>query len=113
MITVAVNNSIRIVSIESKIVDSKTAGAVKETIAEMVPQNRQFVLDLSQTSLVDSGGLAGIVMLHKFLNAQQCQLVICGVTNPVMGLFKLTRMDRLFNLQENIPKAVEALELTA
>ncbi|MCR2747603.1 STAS domain-containing protein [Limnobacter parvus] len=113
MITVSENNAIKIVSVESKIVDAKTAGAIRETIAEMVPQNRQFVLDLSQTNLVDSGGLAGIVMLHKFLNGQQCQLVLCGLSKAVVGLFKLTRMDRLFDLQDDIQSSVKALESKA
>ena len=110
MITVSENNSIMIVAVESKIVDSKTAGAIKETIAEMVPQNRQFVLDLSLAGLVDSGGLAGIVMLHKFLNAQQCQLVLCSLSKPVVALFKLTRMDRLFAIQEDVHSALNVLE---
>jgi anti-sigma B factor antagonist len=110
MITISDNNAIKIVTIESKIVDAKTAGAIRETISEMVPQNRQFVLDLSSTNLVDSGGLAGIVMLHKFCNAQQCELVLCGLSKAVIGLFKLTRMDRLFNLQENLQTSLRVLE---
>lgn len=110
MIKVSSNNAVKVVTIESKIVDSKTAGAIRETIAEMVPQNRQFVLDLSLTNLVDSGGLAGIVMLHKFLNSQNCELVLCGLSKAVIALFKLTRMDRLFNLQENLDSSLKVFE---
>ncbi len=110
MITISDNNSIKIVTVESKIVDAKTAGAIRETISEMVPQNRQFVLDMSLTNLVDSGGLAGIVMLYKFLSAQKCELVLCGLSNAVVGLFKLTRMDRLFNVQDNLQTSLKALE---
>ena len=110
MITVSDNNTVKVVTIESKIVDAKTAGAIRETISEMVPQNRQFVLDLSLTNLVDSGGLAGIVMLHKSMAAQKCELVLCGLSKAVIGLFKLTRMDRLFNLQDNLQSSLQVLE---
>lgn len=110
MITITDNNAIKVVKIESSIVDAKTAGSIRQTISEMVPQNRLFVVDLSATTLVDSGGLAGIVMLHKFLNAQQCKLVLCGLTKAVASLFKLTRMDRLFNVQDSIATSIQVLE---
>lgn len=110
MITITDNGNIKIIKIESSIVDAKTAGSIRQTISEMVPQNRIFIVDLSSTTLVDSGGLAGIVMLHKFLNAQQCTLVLCGLSKAVSSLFKLTRMDRLFNVQIDLETSIKIVE---
>jgi anti-sigma B factor antagonist len=111
MLRISEHNSVKIFTIEAKIVDSDVASALRATIMEIVPQNRHFVIDFSGTHLVDSGGLAGIVMLHKFLLGQDCHMSMCGLNKSVLGLFKLTRMDRLFDLQESLACSINRLEL--
>jgi anti-anti-sigma regulatory factor len=39
------------------------------------------------------------------------ELIICGATEPVMSMFKLTRLDRVFTMKATVDDAVSALAL--
>lgn len=56
-----------------------------------------FVLDLDQVEFVDSSGLGAVITCLKLLGGRG-DLVIAGVNEGIMSLFKLTRMDRVFQI---------------
>lgn len=105
MITLDEKDNVLQAQVQAKVIDAKTAGLVRETLMEHVPRCRRFILDLQLCQLVDSGGLAGVVMLLKGMNANQCELVLCNLNKPVISLFQLTRMDRLFKIEADVPAA--------
>jgi anti-sigma B factor antagonist len=57
---------------------------------------------------IDSSGLGAIVSMLKLIG-REGDLVLCGVTDPVMSLFKLTRMDRVFQMFPSEHDALAAL----
>ncbi|HEX4974420.1 MAG TPA: STAS domain-containing protein, partial [Pseudomonadales bacterium] len=89
--------------------DVKVAGAIRKTITDMVPQYTQFIVDFSKTNLVDSGGLAGLVMLQKFVKVNNCKLVLCHLSKTVNSMFEMTRMDKVFKLAESVETATNTL----
>ena len=70
--------------------------------------NRRIVLDLSEVDFIDSSGLGAIVSSLKTLG-NDGDLVICGIRETVMGLFKITRMNRVFQIFATESEAIEAL----
>ncbi|HEY1059467.1 MAG TPA: STAS domain-containing protein [Limnobacter sp.] len=106
MMTIEEQDDVQVVHLEARVVDAKTAGHIRETLQELMPHHKRFVLDLTATQLVDSGGLAGIVMLLKNMNSQQCRMVLCNLSKPVVTLFQLTKMDRLFKIQPDLKTAI-------
>jgi anti-sigma B factor antagonist len=67
-----------------------------------------IVLDLSEVDFVDSSGLGAIVASLKMLGGKG-DLVIAGASDKVMSLFKLTRMDRVFQIFAGKDEAVARL----
>jgi anti-sigma B factor antagonist len=67
-----------------------------------------IVLDLSEVDFVDSSGLGAIVASLKMLGGKG-DLVIAGASDKVMSLFKLTRMDRVFQIFTGKDEAVAKL----
>jgi len=63
-----------------------------------------MILDISSISFMDSSSLGSMVALLKSLG-NSGKLVVCGASGVVLELFKLTRMDRIFNLAENLQEA--------
>jgi anti-sigma B factor antagonist len=70
--------------------------------------NSQIVLDLSEVEFVDSSGLGAIVTTQKRLGAER-DLVICGANDPVTRLFKLARLDKIFQIVTDQDEALAAL----
>jgi len=67
-----------------------------------------IVLDLSDVDFVDSSGLGAIVASLKMLGGKG-DLAIAGASDKVMSLFKLTRMDRVFQIFATRDEAVAKL----
>ena len=66
------------------------------------------VLDLSKVVFIDSSGLGAILSVLKRM-PKGCELIICGTTDPVTSMFKLTRLDRVFTMRKSVDEAVSTL----
>lgn len=92
-----------------KRIDASTATEFKEKINEWIESgNRRIVLNLSEVDFIDSSGLGAIISgLKKIGN--DGRLVICVVKETVMSLFRLTRMNRVFDIYPSEDEALRAL----
>jgi anti-sigma B factor antagonist len=69
-----------------------------------------IVLDLSKVEFIDSSGLGAILGVLKRM-PKGCELILCGTTDAVTSMFKLTRLDRVFTMKKSVDEAVSALSL--
>ena len=70
--------------------------------------NRSIVLDLAAVTFIDASGLGALVSILKAMG-NDGDLVISGARATVAGMFKLTRMDKVFRMYDNNDAAVSAL----
>ncbi len=92
-----------------KRIDASVSTGFKGRMVDWINQgNRRIVLDLSEVDFIDSSGLGAIVSSLKTLG-NDGDLVICGIRETVMGLFKITRMNRVFQIFATESEAIEAL----
>jgi len=89
--------------------DARVATDFKERMAELIASgNTKIVLDLSRVEFIDSSGLGAIVSSLKRMGGRG-DLVVCGLQETTMTLFRLTRMDRVFQVFDSEQQAVSAL----
>jgi len=89
--------------------DARIATDFKEQMTELIASGHtKIVLDLSKVEFIDSSGLGAIVSGLKRMGGRG-ELVVCGLQETTMTLFRLTRMDRVFQVFENERQAVSAL----
>lgn len=69
--------------------------AVEDLLAE---KHARVVLDLTAVSRVDSGGLGKIVNCLSRLRTAGGVMHLTGVNDTVIGLFKLTKVDRIVKM---------------
>ncbi len=101
--------NILVVSILDKRLDAQAADDFKDKMSQYIADGeRLIVLNLSNTEFIDSSGLGAIVSVLKMLK-EQGKLVICGAGNSIMRMFKLTRMNKVFNMFESEMEAVDAM----
>ena len=92
-----------------KRIDASTAGEFKQKMNEWIDSgNRKIVLNLSEVDFIDSSGLGAIISGFKKIG-NNGSLVICAVKESVMSLFRLTRMNRVFDIYVSEKEALEAL----
>jgi anti-sigma B factor antagonist len=79
--------------------DINSAPALSEEIDKIVaPRPARVVVDLATLDLIDSSGVAALVKLYKGVRLYHGTMTIAGARDQPLAIFKLLRMDKVFNL---------------
>ncbi len=79
--------------------DINSAPALAEEIDKIVSTKpTKVVCDLSALDLIDSSGVAALVKLYKGVRSVGGAVAITGARDQPLAIFKLLRMDKVFNL---------------
>jgi anti-sigma B factor antagonist len=71
------------------------ADAIDKIVATRPPK---VIVDLSALDLIDSSGVAALVKLYKGVRANGGAITISGARDQPLAIFRLLRMDKVFNL---------------
>ena len=98
-----------VVKLRNKRLDAQIAMEFKQKMSDYIAkENFYVVLNISEVEFIDSSGLGAIVSALKLLGGRG-DLVISGTQDSVMRMFKLTRMNKVFNMFDTEREAVESL----
>lgn len=79
--------------------DINSAPALAEEIDTIVAgRPPKVIVDLSGLDLIDSSGVAALVKLYKGVRGAGGTVSITGARDQPLAIFKLLRMDKVFNL---------------
>ena len=79
--------------------DINTAPALAEEIDRIVATKpTKVAVDLASLDLIDSSGVAALVKLYKGIRSGGGSITISGARDQPLAIFKLLRMDKVFNL---------------
>ena len=79
--------------------DINSAPALAEEIDKIVAAKPDKVaVDLTSLDLIDSSGVAALVKLYKGIRSAGGAIAISGARDQPLAIFKLLRMDKVFNL---------------
>jgi anti-sigma B factor antagonist len=79
--------------------DINTAPALAEEIDKIIEAKPAKVdVDLAPLDLIDSSGVAALVKLYKGIRSAGSSIKITGARDQPLAIFKLLRMDKVFNL---------------
>lgn len=85
--------------------DASVAPDFKAAMEDIIKSgNDQLILDISKLSFMDSSSLGAMVAVLKQVGGTG-KMVILGASGAVLELFKLTRMDRIFTLTDDLESA--------
>lgn len=98
--------NLRIVDVLDARIDAAVAIAFKDKMRELSDEvEGDVVLNLKNVAFVDSSGLGAIVAAMKHLGSGR-RLHLAALGPMVTKVFKLTRMDKVFVIHENIEKVL-------
>ena len=100
-----VNNVLVIHAAQDRI-DAACAIQFKDGMRDLTQSAQgRVVLDMSQVAFIDSSGLGAIVAAMKALGPAR-KLELAGLTQTVQKVFRLTRMDTIFQIHDGLPMAL-------
>lgn len=93
-----------------KALDFRNAADFKSVCQEQVQAGvRNFVLDFSDTGILDSTGLGSIFSLYRQVSPLKGQVVFAAVSRPVQVVVQLTRTYKVFRQFPSVDAAQDAL----
>lgn len=88
------------INVDAQTIDAAVAAQFKSDMMEIInSSSANIVLDVSGVRMIDSSGLGTLVALLKVLGTER-ELTLRHPAPSVIGLLKLTRMDRVFRVEQ-------------
>lgn len=80
----------------------------EEVIGLLMGGSSQLVIDFKEVSFLDSSGLGALVGVLKKIGVHG-ELAVCGLNTEVAQMFKICRMDRVFNIYADVGMALQTI----
>lgn len=81
-----------------KRIDASASLEFKDMVLDLTKNfDGAVVLNLSQVDFIDSRGMGTLIAIHKSVETRG-NFVLCGISDHVMVLFNLTRMNKVFKI---------------
>lgn len=93
-----------------KALDFRNASEFKAQCQDQVQEGvRNFILDFSDTGILDSTGLGSIFSLYRQVSPLNGQVVFASVSRPVQVVVQLTRTYKVFRQFPSVEAAQDTL----
>ncbi len=94
-----------------KALDFRNAAEFKTTVQEQVRSGvRNFILDFTDTGILDSTGLGSVFSLYRQVSPLSGQVVFASVSRPVQVVVQLTRTYKVFRQFPTVDAARDAIK---
>ena len=93
---------------DSTILDTMQIEGIAQQLYDLVDKldRRQLVLDFSKVRFLSSQTLGVLLTVRKKLQAVKGRMVICGLRKQLYEVFRISKLDKLFEFQPDEEKAL-------
>lgn len=89
-------------------IDINTSPQVKKAFDKLIQSKSEKVLiNLQKVGYIDSSGLATFVEILKSVKNFGGKLKLCNLSNKVKSLFEITKLEKLFDIQDTEEDALK------
>lgn len=93
-----------------KLLHYRNAAAFKAACQDLVESGtHHFILNFSETSILDSAGLGAIFSIHRDVASRNGQVVFAAASKSVEVVVQVTRIYKIFSMYENVQTALDAV----
>lgn len=90
--------------------DWSTSDAFRDAIKDAVQEtDRALIMDFGDLDFIGSAGLRVILLTAKSLLERDAKLLLCGLSDPVRDVFRVTGFEQLLPIHETVAQARESL----
>ena len=100
---------------DSSILDTLQVEQIGESLDELVDGRacRKIIIDFAKVKFLSSSALGMLIRLRKKATEIKGQVVLCGLRDEIMQVFKISRLDKLFKIVKNEEKALTFFGVTS
>ena len=87
--------------LDSRILDVMNINQIAQELFDIVEKKNytKLLLNMTNVEYLSSAVLAKLIALHKRLKELKGELRVCEVRDSIMEVFRITKLDKVFDLQ--------------
>jgi anti-anti-sigma factor len=108
-----VQGDIAIVTIlESRILDENNINEIGKALMELVTKQYmiKMIIDMGEVKYLSSAVLRQFIALYKAIKTEKGDLKMCRVNPEVREVFKITQLDKMIEIKDDLETAVNAFK---
>lgn len=96
---------------EEKILEEMEIRALEDIIMPLISADKptKLVIDFSNVKFLSSAVLGLLIRISKKIYESDGQLKLCCIERNISKIFKITRLDKVFDIFEDQPEAIDSL----
>ncbi len=104
------NGSATILTLKEHKLDSSVSGELKaEFLILCKPKvTENLIVDLAKVDSCDSSGLSALLIAERAMRERGAKVKLVHVHKKVMGILKISQLDRLFQIHDSLADALKA-----
>ena len=97
--------------IDKKILDETNIQIIGNQLFGLVEDDgrRKIVLDFATVEYLSSAALGKLITMHKKVKDAKGQLKLCNIRKDILEVFTITKLNKVFDIQDNLEKALTSL----
>ena len=100
-------NNILVLSIDEKEANLSKADHFKQLVSNEIDKGeRKLIISFKNVEYLDSSFLGALVGILKYLLPLKGELILTDLNGDIENLFKLTRLNKIFNLKQDLQTAM-------
>jgi len=98
---------------DSSIIDGVVLEDINRELTPLIEQQarRKIILDFSEVRFLSSSMIGMLVNLHKKSLTIKGKIVICGLRDDLMKVFKMARLDKILTFAGDETEAMKRLDV--
>ena len=96
---------------ERSIIDEVVIQSIGQEILKLVEAQAapRLLLDFSGVQHLSSAALGVLITVNNKVKARQGRMALCQIAKPIFEVFRITRLDKLFQVVDTAEAAAKAL----
>jgi anti-sigma B factor antagonist len=112
-IDVKEHGAVTVVACQGAIIFGDEATSLRDRVKQLALDHPNLVLELSQVSYVDSGGLGAIIGILTSVRNARGDMKLCCLTERVRHVFAITKLLNVVEIHNSVEDAVHAFSHAA
>jgi anti-sigma B factor antagonist len=101
-------NGVSVVHCSGRIVFGDEAAFLRTKLKEILSTSKKIVLDLSEVTYIDSGGLGTLVGCYSTARSAGADIKLAGLGQRVRDVLQITKLVTVFEVYDSEQKALAA-----
>lgn len=101
-------NGVTVVTCHGRITFGEDAAALRENLKRLLSSSRQIVLNLSEVSYIDSGGLGTLVGVYSSARSAGADIKLTGLGQRLRDVLQVTKLVTVFEAYDTDKEAIAA-----